>query len=290
MFVDRLLAMPATDLEGLARMTAIRKAAYFEISEVADYWAMGNDRDEWPDEKFPCIRPPFPTTWFEYRPSPRLHCNGRVLPGIRAITPTIGYLVQALERKGGSLLFFTEVSETLDLGRPVIASEHLIPITITGEIVTGEVRVVRADRDRVFNETKAREIASRCNISVKEIRAAVEEADDGRRPASSVPVLLALTFLNTVNRQVIDRVPSDRLQRARSRHGKLPVVRYSEIVVPGFANISSAGARGDHASPTLHVVRGHHKRRATGIYWWHPFMRGRYENGITLSRYKAVAP
>lgn len=284
MLVDRILALEANHDEGRARKEALAKAAYFEISQVADYWATGNDRDVWPDEMFPCVRPPFEWTWFEYHAPAAVRVNGRTLEGLAAVATAVGHLVHAISSNDKITLHCTEVIES-KIGRSaILGDETFLPIDDTGRIITSQVRVRRSSS---FSVAMAEQMVKATGYSVEQMRHAAQTLG---RSASLDPVLLALTFLNTVNRQVVDRIPSNRLQRARQRRGKLPVVRYSEILVPGHASYQASGPGAKkEPSVSLHVVRGHFKRRATGIYWWHPHMRGAYDKGVTLSRY-AVRP
>ena len=47
---------------------AVKNAPVFAIDNVAEYFYAGNDKEEWhPETEFPCLAPPFPVFWMEWR-------------------------------------------------------------------------------------------------------------------------------------------------------------------------------------------------------------------------------
>jgi hypothetical protein len=97
-----------------------------------------------------------------------------------------------------------------------------------------------------------------------------------------------LALLNARNGAVaIPRVIDPALNRSRRRAGKLPLTDYHELTLrlsPGERGARShGGARG---SLRAHTVRGHFKHRATGLYWWRPFIRGDVAEGFIGKTYK----
>ncbi|MBX9877677.1 MAG: hypothetical protein K2Y22_04395 [Candidatus Obscuribacterales bacterium] len=99
---------------------------------------------------------------------------------------------------------------------------------------------------------------------------------------------LVLCLLNCKNLLVpIDVIPSERLNKARQRRGKLPLVSHKLLrlrldVQNDRSNGSSCSNRD---SRRLHLVRGHFKARKSGLYWWSPFVRGSKELGLVTKDY-----
>lgn len=49
---------------------------------------------------------------------------------------------------------------------------------------------------------------------------------------------------------------------------------YTVISLSAVETTSSAGVTGQRCDVEAHLVRGHFKRRRSGVYWWNPFIRG----------------
>ncbi len=86
-----------------------------------------------------------------------------------------------------------------------------------------------------------------------------------------------LTLLNSRNIvQVGEEVDLTRLNKARKKSGKSPLLPHREIrlslskVQRNRLGIVGSGTR-DIAA---HIVRGHYKVRSGGIFWWNPHVRG----------------
>lgn len=115
-----------------------------------------------------------------------------------------------------------------------------------------------------------------------------DEASQSRTMVASQFTVLAnfLAVLNCVNVNVLDvEAPKFRnAQRARSR--KTPIYRYHVLVLrPSKARGETLG--GTHASPAIHLRRGHIKRRKTGNFWWQPCVVGNRKQGVVMKDYRA---
>jgi hypothetical protein len=99
-----------------------------------------------------------------------------------------------------------------------------------------------------------------------------------------------LTMLNAKNG--LERQPVEdlsKLNRCRAKRGKPPLC---EFIVTRLA-LSNNAARSAQAhgisreAARRHMVRGHFKARASGIFWWHPHLRG-HGAMAERQRYEAV--
>lgn len=96
----------------------------------------------------------------------------------------------------------------------------------------------------------------------------------------------ALALLNT--RNVGGTVTQDmsKINKARFRSGKKPLLGYSVCTIDA-AKTSTSSGRG-HASKgeiRAHFMRGHFKLRKTGVFWWRPSMRGNLGAGAVTKSY-----
>jgi hypothetical protein len=103
------------------------------------------------------------------------------------------------------------------------------------------------------------------NASVKDV--------EGEPPMLRAAIML----LNSRNLAEHEPRPiAAKLNRARARSGKAPLLDYTHVRVRLTRALAArAGMAADARNPArLHLVRGHFKIRRTGIYWWSPFARG----------------
>jgi hypothetical protein len=102
------------------------------------------------------------------------------------------------------------------------------------------------------------------------------------------PMLFAFLLMLSARNALPQRpVAVDKLNRARQRAGKLPLLEHVEVSAPLYSSSSScpAGLRElDRRSPRLHHVRGHIVRRGTAIFWRVPHLRGSARLGQIRTR------
>lgn len=96
-------------------------------------------------------------------------------------------------------------------------------------------------------------------------------------------------FLNS-NRISIVRDGNDisRLNMARKRRGKLPLMEYKVLDILPAIKSSMSLVAGDNKN-RLHWRRGHFKARKTGMFWWNPHMAGNKELGMIEKDYRVPA-
>ena len=106
--------------------------------------------------------------------------------------------------------------------------------------------------------------------------------------AIDIPVLLAF-FLLLATRPSLPRRPLmlERLNKARARCGKAPLLEQIEVCAPLLADYKSGTGSGSAAyrrSRRLHYVRGHLVRRGSTLFWRMPHLRGSARAGTIRSR------
>jgi hypothetical protein len=101
--------------------------------------------------------------------------------------------------------------------------------------------------------------------------------------------MLMAFFLLLGSRNLLphQEVHHERLNRARLRAGKPPLLEHVEVAAPLDVPPASPLSRpGDsfRSSPRLHHVRGHIVRRGTAVFWRCPHWRGSARFGQVHSR------
>lgn len=83
--------------------------------------------------------------------------------------------------------------------------------------------------------------------------------------------------------------PSEKLQKARTKRGKAPLFSYWTLQL-GQKNERGESLGGTHASPRVHLRRGHPRQYAPGKYTWvQPHAVGHRELGMVHKDYSGAA-
>jgi hypothetical protein len=106
--------------------------------------------------------------------------------------------------------------------------------------------------------------------------------------AIQIPVMLAF-FLLLATRPGPPRRPLmlERLNRARLRSGKAPLLAHTEVsapLIPQYGASSRSGLGVGRRPPRLHHVRGHLVRRGDQLLWRVPHLRGSSRAGVLHTR------
>lgn len=95
---------------------------------------------------------------------------------------------------------------------------------------------------------------------------------------------LSALHCNNVNK--VEHTPDEKLQKARKKRGKLPIFSHWTLQLNIPQNQSSIiGTKGTHASPRVHLRRGHPRQYSPGKFTWvQPCVVGK-GNGIVTKDY-----
>jgi hypothetical protein len=130
------------------------------------------------------------------------------------------------------------------------------------------------------------EYYDRAGLSI-DARQAIERHQLGTI-ALDMPVLLSFCLLlNTRSGLPQRRAQLERLNRARCRAGKAPLLDHIEVRAPfpyGSGTFSQDSSNPGRRRPRLHHVRGHLVRRRNELFWRVPHLRGNANNGVVKSR------
>lgn len=104
-----------------------------------------------------------------------------------------------------------------------------------------------------------------------------------------IPLILAFLLLLATRPRLPRRpVMLERLNQARMKSGKAPLLAHIEIaspLLPEYRPSDGAGTR-EHPrrGPRLHHVRGHLMRRGSQMFWRVPHLRGNARSGVVRTR------
>lgn len=109
---------------------------------------------------------------------------------------------------------------------------------------------------------------------------------------AAIQVYEILTYINCRNIKTV------KYSAKKSETGKLPKVLQSKFeytIVKILGDVTQYSSleevKIDMQKPAssemkLHVVRGHFKRRSSGVFWWNSFLRGHRKNGVIEKHYE----
>ena len=113
------------------------------------------------------------------------------------------------------------------------------------------------------------------------------EALDIESTSDSVSIVVTvLKILECSNVSESNNIPPAKLNKKRNKKGKLLLFEYKTLVITGGGNSSGSHQGGTHASPRLHMRRGHIRRLRTTTVWVRSCMVGDPTKGRILKDYK----
>jgi hypothetical protein len=102
------------------------------------------------------------------------------------------------------------------------------------------------------------------------------------------PMLFAFLLMLSARDALPQRpIAMDKLNRARQRAGKAPLLEHVEVSAPLYAPSAAPAAEAfgpERRSPRLHHVRGHIVRRGAAVFWRAPHLRGSARLGQVRTR------
>ena len=107
--------------------------------------------------------------------------------------------------------------------------------------------------------------------------------------ADSSIVLCFLTALNCCNVRRVEHTPAIAINKKRERAGRPPLFSYWTLQLAPDVHEAVTSTGGTHASPRIHLRRGHIRRRHGSDKWWwvQPHVVGRKDLGMVHKDYDA---
>lgn len=121
------------------------------------------------------------------------------------------------------------------------------------------------------------------------------------------PILLALSLMHCSNTEIVEVEAPPKLQKARVRRNKPPIVKYSVInIVPSNRKQTKrkveTDSSGEASQVALHIRRGYFRKygpkygrkllfgKYEGCFWEEPRVRGSIEAGLRVHEYEVKGP
>ena len=100
-----------------------------------------------------------------------------------------------------------------------------------------------------------------------------------------------ISAINCINIKTVETKPDSKLQKARIKRGKLPIYSFHTLYLNLGKESSSSAHGGTHASPRLHLRRGHPREFSPGKWTWvQPCVVGNKALGVVHKDYAAKYP
>jgi hypothetical protein len=280
------------------------------IDNVADYYWQGTAQSTWRLARdFPSLAPAWQHAWFEYRaPAYCLSERGRE-PWDTTISGThIAVEVASFEPEN----LFAHLGERIRPWFETVRDEsrwaQMALLYI--EFGKGLINLVAVTAWTLDHEGRAVSKAGTYPffMAFGEPAMASQEANERLRFLADYswsfiyPALLAMSFLNCRNVEIINNQPHEKLVKATlKRHQIRPVSFKTLRIDPVKKILENQGQASQHGiQKALHICRGHFKDfrqsekglfgRSKGLYWWGMHLRGSLAHGAAHKEYEMPAP
>jgi hypothetical protein len=118
----------------------------------------------------------------------------------------------------------------------------------------------------------------------QDVDIASADNDMGNELTAVVQLMAALSCSNSIARD--DDPPSLALNKKRARSGKAPFYSYKVLEIqPNAEKLASVDRGGSHASPRVHLRRGHIRRLPNGNIWINAMVVGDKSKGMVSKDY-----
>lgn len=250
---------------------AMISAYVFFIDNVAEYYYLASDQDEWDlEHDFINMAPPFDDMWFEWSVPSIINANGKFIDQ----TPVSGRMAMAIQ-----------VSKKDDVWR------YIGVLFVKNNLTNNQVNtfpfgtILKVDKDGEYIKD------SHCVFGDSEDKLLENYTHLSR--AGLDPVLLAISFIHCRNVKIVPKgagVKSERRDRDKPRF------RYHLLEIEPMKKVIDGVAQENHTGikMAMHICRGHFKdyRRGKGlfgkykeVYWWDNYVRGDAELGFVDKDY-----
>ena len=253
------------------------------INEVAKYFfdVFWEEKDCLKDSDFPCVAPPFPLFWMEYR-VPKMITGGKppMTVPMEFGGQRVGFFWGMEERAADSLGW--------DLTSYMFVED--------GDCAVGPLYSVRLETDSLGQP--ARPTGS---FLPKDLHTKPDEAEIAHTTMFTLhyPAFLAICFMHCSNVQLEDHRPKDsHLRKHQKLYGRAPIVYKTLNITPMQNIIRSKGGPSCGLKQALHIMRGHFKQfdkkplfgKHKGLWWWSSQLRGSLKHGYIKKNYEVHPP
>jgi len=279
---------------GLDRVTAkVRGATKFVLHR--DFAAAADglvDNYEELQRVVPYCRLPYPVTWVELLHDDRPHWNPDGTYGARPVDPAryqhaphrLGFL---LEQDGADAGRFTAHLVWSFKERLNPEANYNVSMMVTEfDGARGAAKPSDPLAGAVESRLGDHAVEMMQSLSLKTVKdlAAYATEDWGGEMRFLVAVLGLLNAKNVAQTEVVDH---SKQNEKRQRHGQRQLFSHTVVKVRSSAAVSCpAAGPGGHREVRLHFVRGHFKRRSSGLYWWSMHARGAAKRGQVTHDYE----
>lgn len=281
--IDEILA---SKIFSEADKALLKSAVVIRADNISDYLYLNNQQEVWDlTQDFPCVAPPFERIWVEYDIPAQSNSEGAIVTN--QFRPRVGVFIESegIEHLDYRWLCKATIYQKLVgglLGCLIIVTWYVTP--------EGEFHLVDPDG---FFRMNLKPLADHPSFQDQKF------IDDAKKHSIShlfVP-LLSLSFFHCKNVEFKKAPPpNQKLQKARGRKGKLPLIRWHTLTIEPVKRIIAAANNGnsDLTPKALHICRGHFKDfserglfgKYKGLYWWDSQVRGTSKSGVVLKDYQ----
>lgn len=201
-------------------------------------------------------------------------------------SPAAG-LVNAAEKLSTTLYGRPLPAMTEDQARGMMArSPRFAKLASVDSEVAATVQLERRVRMSPTPHTKdLYDVLERVPGGIEAVRSAISDLEG--EPTFLYALMILLNSRNVVYRQTEDL---SRLNRARAKQKKRPLLPFTRTtIVLSRVQSNRAGAGADDAVRRRHLVMGHFKVRAGGVFWWSPHQRGKTGSEVRRTHYTVDA-
>ena len=288
----------AADYQGIRVRLVQTEPTILVANNVAEYFHTGVGKRPWEwdiGQDFPCLTPPWPSLFVEYKPPVDVMSRQGVKSWDPASGVAFGVLLNSHQREN------TENEKVFgdlpDDARWITWGPVFVERSNRTIICVGQVFVtLRSDGTVIVGTPKNNTNLFGINNTIKQMP--VEEVlklTQGYLMPAVVVALLAITFIHCRNTRIIENTPSPKLVKAtRRRHGVTPVTYKTLEIEPVKKILATEGNAAEVGQQkALHICRGHFKDyrqhgifgKNKGLYWWGMHTRGTLDRGLVIKDY-----
>lgn len=256
-----------------------------DISNVVKYIFEVSPQETWSIEKDVInFAPPFPKMWLEYKTPCFCNSEGNTMPFSN--TPL----------RSGTLLFSVKEQKGWVVSIQAFIFPNKKQFTPLGMTVLN-----LSEDGTVCHPPNGKFPCMGIGSTEKEIPSEVKKSFTNLIMLNATWAGMAVSFMHCKNVKLIENKVPEKLQKARIRRKKLPLVTHYTIEISPVKKILSekGNIKKTGIKQALHICRGHFKDyrdgqglfgKYKGLYWWESQVRGNKNEGVVIKDYKVNPP